>query len=289
MEKCRRAARLKYFITSQDVTDNDDNDQFCKKKKRNPLGISCHQLLKKYNCENFITINKCWRVCLSDGNAMIFCWMGSMYQLLSVWHVLFHSLPILTINPSMTPTERQKLVEVNLFPPPFFFTILPSDYRTADCLHSCFFSCCRHPFPSPPSFLLIPSQVVQWRPSSHYWGLIWLRADCARYLLPVQVVWHTATGWRGQPNVSADAARGWAVIGQRGWESPRDSVLSEGAHVKKLTLLVLSHLIEFDWKFDRTFDWKFEINISKNGLLYLAVGMSVSANGSVSLQYVALQ
>lgn len=35
-------------------------------------------------------------------------------------------------------------------PPPFFFTILPSDYRTADCLHSCFFFLLSSSFPLSP-------------------------------------------------------------------------------------------------------------------------------------------
>lgn len=124
-----------------------------------------------------------------------------------------------------------------------------------------FFSCCRHPFPFPPSSLLIPSQVVQWRPSSHYWGLIGCVRLCALPHAGAGGDTQRRDGEDGQTS-ARDAARGRAVIGQRGRESPRDSVLSEGGHVKKLTLLVLPHLFEFDWNFD----WKFEINISKHGL-----------------------
>lgn len=191
-------------------------------------------------------------------NDTVFCWMGSMYQLLSVWNVLFHSLPI--NHQRLRPKDRSW--KRSPFFPPFFFRILPSDYRTADCLHSCFF------------FLLSSSFPLSPLVSTHS------KSSCAMAAqLPLlrayrlcQIVrvtswrcrwWHTATGWRGQPNVSADAARGQAVIGQRGWEGPRDSVLSEGGHVKKLTLLVLPHLFEFD----RKCDWKFEINISKMGSL----------------------
>lgn len=48
----------------------------------------------------------------------------------------------------MCPTGRLKLKGVNLLFD--LFTTLPSDYRTAGCLNSCFFFfCCRHPFHPP--------------------------------------------------------------------------------------------------------------------------------------------
>lgn len=166
--------------------------------------------------------------CVYLMESLIFCWMRSMYQLLSVWNMLFYSLPI----NHQRPRPKDGSWKRSTF---FFFFFLQS------CLQIivppvvyivAFFCCCRHPFPFPPSFLLIPSQVVQWRPSSHDWGLIGL----------VQIVcvtscrcrwWHTATGWSGQPDVSAGAVWGQAVIGQRGWESPGDSCFKWGSPREK--------------------------------------------------------
>lgn len=112
-------------------------------------------------------------------NDTVFCWMGSMYQLLSVWNVLFHSLPI--NHHRLRPNDRswKRVGRGQPFFPLFFLgsclqiIVPPIVYIVA------FFSCCRHPFPFPPSFLLCPSQVVQWRPSSHYWGLIGCVRLCA--------------------------------------------------------------------------------------------------------------
>lgn len=154
-------------------------DQLCKKKKKKSSGDLMPSVVKKkYNCENFITINKRWGVCLSDGNAMI--------QYSAEWGPCINCYQCemcFSTRYQLTITDSDRKTEVGrgqpFFPLFFFFRILPSDYRTADCLHSCFFSCCRHPFPFPPSFLLIPSQVVQWRPSSHYWGLIGCVRLCA--------------------------------------------------------------------------------------------------------------
>lgn len=81
----------------------------------------------------------------------------------------------LTINDSDWKTE----VGRGHLSSPFFLGSCPQIIVPPIVYVVAFFSCCRHPFPFPPSFLLIPSQVVQWRPSSHYWGLIGCVRLCA--------------------------------------------------------------------------------------------------------------
>lgn len=128
-------------------------------------------------------------MCLSDGNAMI--------QYSAEWgpcincyqcEMCFSTRCQLTINDSDRKTEVGR---GQPFFPPFFFRILPSDYRTADCLHSCFFFLAvviLSPFP--PRFCSFQVKLCNGGPAPTTEGLS-AASDCARYLMPAQVVTHS--------------------------------------------------------------------------------------------------
>lgn len=184
-------------------------------------------VVKNAICKNFITINKReehiyqkeMRWYSAEWCPCINCYQCEM---------CFSTRCQLTIKDS----DRKTDVGRGFFS--LFFTLLPSDYRTAGCLHSCSFFLLSSSFPLSPlvsthskSSCAMVAQLLLLRAYR-------TRVDCARYLMPVQVVTHsdrtertTGRQRRRRPRPSCDWS---AQVGKSGWQCFKWRSPSEKTH-----------------------------------------------------------